>query len=82
MLQELKARAEVQAAPEEDRPVLCVLEAIDNVQDPKRKNNKNKENRVCSYCKQSSGHNRSTCPVRQADKIRQQAPTSDAMTSN
>ena len=56
MFQELKARAEVQAAPEEDRPVLRVLQAIDNLQDSKRKNNKCKENQVCSYYKQPSGH--------------------------
>ena len=77
MLEELKDRAELQAASEQDRPVIRTLQAIDNVQDPKRKNNKSKENRVCSYCKQSSGHNRSTCPVRQADEIRLQAPTLD-----
>ena len=82
ILNQVKSSAEMQAAPEEDRQTLRALQNIENVQDPKRKNNKTKENRLCVYCKKSAGHNRASCPVRLADEAKasntSQVPPSDA----
>ena len=70
LLQKNNLRDEIQVAREEDIPVIRALQNIAKVQDPNRKNNKAKENRLCSYCKQSGGHNRASCPIRIADEAK------------
>ena len=77
ILKQVQARAEMEVAPEENRHVLRELQNISNVQDPSRKNNKSKENRLCGYCRKSAGHNRASCPVRFADEAAKAASTSE-----
>ena len=86
ILHQVQNRAEMNVAPEEERPTLRAIQNIAHVQNPTRKNNKTKENRVCGYCKQSARHNRASCPVRLADEAKaskiSQAPSRDANVSS
>ena len=70
ILRQVENRAVMNVAPEDKRPALRAIQTIAVVQDPKRKNNTTKENRLCGYCKKSARHNRVTCPFRIADEAK------------
>lgn len=61
----VKDRADLQAASEEDQPLLRALQEVRNVQDNTRVNNKSAKGRKCGYCHQvGTGHNKASCPLR------------------
>eukprot|EP00873_Tetraselmis_striata_P005290 jgi/Tetstr1/425554/TSEL_015977.t1 len=60
----IRKRKALEAAAPADRALMAKIQAVANVQDYNRPDNKAKGRRKCSKCG-SAGHNRATCPKRE-----------------
>eukprot|EP00873_Tetraselmis_striata_P019447 jgi/Tetstr1/439711/TSEL_028130.t1 len=60
----IRKRKALEAAAPADRALIAKIQAVANVQDYNRPDNKAKGRRKCSKCG-SAGHNRATCPKRE-----------------
>eukprot|EP00873_Tetraselmis_striata_P044638 jgi/Tetstr1/464902/TSEL_009636.t1 len=75
----IRKRKALEAAAPADRALMAKIQAVANVQDYNRPDNKAKGRRKCSKCG-SAGHNRATCPKR--EPVQENLPPSGPTTGD